>query len=68
MATRTLAEPTLWDAGQRLMMVANPDAWAGIVAAGKIAGDNREALDGCRKTALKAKKAVRCTIEIKTAD
>ena len=30
--------------------------------------DNRETIDGCREQAEKAKKAVRCTIEVKSAN
>lgn len=65
MATRTLGEPSLWDAGQRLMRTAAPEDWGLIVAASPLADGNRETVQGCREAAEKAKKPVRCTIEVK---
>src|SRR3546814_4339730 len=67
MATRALAEPTLWDAGTHLMQRASPASWEGIVAAAKLARDNRETIEACGAAAAKAKKTVRCTIEVKPA-
>src|SRR3546814_8242643 len=63
MATRALAEPTLWDAGTHLMQRASPASWEGIVAAANLARDNRETIEACGAAAAKAKKTVRCTIE-----
>jgi len=65
MATRTLAEPTMWGAGQRLLARASPASWEVIIAADPLADENREAIEACRISALKVRKAVRCTIEIK---
>ena len=65
LATRALAAPSMWAAGQRLMTVADPEAWRGVVASDKIVRDNQETIDACRKAADKAKKAVSCTIEVK---
>jgi hypothetical protein len=65
MAARTLAMP-MWDAGQRLMTVANPEGWRGIVTAANLARDNRDTIETCRRSAAKARKAVRCTIEVKS--
>ncbi len=64
MAARVLAEPTQWEAGQRLMQTAAPASWAMIVAADPLADGNREAIDGCREAAAKQKKPVRCTITV----
>jgi len=36
-----------------------------IVAANPLADGNRRALEACREAAAKAKKAVRCAIEVK---
>jgi hypothetical protein len=66
MAARTLALP-MWDAGQRMMTAANPEGWRAIVTAANLARDNRETIEACRRSA-KAKKAVRCTIEVKPED
>ena len=67
MAARTLGLP-MWDGGQRLMAVASPDAWRGITGAATLARDNRDAIGACRTAAAKAKKAVRCTIEVKAEE
>lgn len=65
MATRALGEQSAWDAGQRLMQTAAPESWGMIVAAAPLAEGNREAVQACREQAGKAKKPVRCTIEVK---
>jgi hypothetical protein len=67
MATRALGEKSAWDAGQRLMQTAAPESWGLIVAAAPLADGNREAVQACRKQAEKAKRPVRCTIEVKGA-
>src|SRR3546814_5190382 len=53
MATRALAEPTLWDAGTHLMQRASPASWEGIVAAANLARDNRETIEACGAAAAK---------------
>lgn len=67
-ATRVLGEPTAFDAGQHLMRAANADGWRAIVVAANLVKDNREAIDRCQERATKAKKAVRCTVEVKAAE
>src|SRR3546814_679394 len=64
-AMHALGEPTMWDAGQRLMQTAAPESWALIVAASPLVDGNREAVQKCREQADKAKKPVRCTIEVR---
>lgn len=64
MARRTLAQPTLIDAGIRLIRTANPQAWEDITHAIRITRGNREALRACAKTAVQTKRAVKCPIEI----
>ena len=66
-ATRVLDAPTQWEGGQRLMRAAAPERWEAIVATDKLLRDNRETIETCRKSATKAKKPVRCTIEVKPA-
>jgi hypothetical protein len=68
MAARVLDEPTLWDAGQHLMVSASQPSWEVIVTADRVLRDNRETIKGCRKAAVKAKQAVRCTIQKKAAE
>ena len=46
---------------------AAPERWEAIVATDKLLRDNRETIETCRKSATKAKKPVRCTIEVKPA-
>ncbi|MCP1470822.1 hypothetical protein J3E64_002515 [Sphingobium sp. OAS761] len=64
-ARRTLGEPTLWDAGIRLMRAENPEGWQAIVDAADLARENRDTIAACEKTATKADKSVRCTISIR---
>lgn len=64
-ATRVLGEPTAFDAGQHLMRAANADGWRAIVIAANLVKDNREAIDRCQEQVAKAKKAVRCTVDVK---
>lgn len=63
-ARRTVGEPTLWDAGIRLMRADSPEAWQFIVEAAEMRRQNREIIEACEKTANKAKRSVRCTIRI----
>ena len=64
-AQRTLGEPTLWDAGIRLMRAENPDGWQAIVDAADLARENRDTIAACEKMTTKTDKAVRCTISIR---
>jgi hypothetical protein len=50
------------------MTVASPDAWRAITGAATLARDNRDAIGACRTAAARAKKAVRCTIEVKAEE
>ena len=49
-------------------MPASPDAFAGVLAGNRLAVANRDALDACRKQAGKAKKAVRCTVQVEAGE
>ena len=64
MAARVLGKDAAWDAGRHLMVSASPQSWNDVTAAFTLVNDNRKAIEGCRKAAAKAEKAVRCTIEI----
>lgn len=63
-ASRTLGEPTLWDAGIRLMQAGNPEGWRVIVDAADLARENRDTLAACQKAAAEAKEPVSCTVRI----
>lgn len=67
-AVRVLGESDSWSAGQRLMQVGSPQSWSRIVAADHRDKDNRDVLQACQKAAAKAKKPVRCTIEVKPGE
>ncbi len=66
-ASRTLGEPSLWDAGIRLMRAGNPEGWQAIVDAADLARENRETLAACQKAASKAKEPVSCTVRVFTS-
>lgn len=53
-----------WEAGQRLMSGANPEAWPHIVTGSKLAKANQETLEGCVSEAKKASKAVACRVTV----
>lgn len=64
-ARRTLGEPSLWDAGIRLMRAGNPDGWQAIVDAADLARENRASISGCQRAAAKAKESVSCTVRVR---
>lgn len=63
MAARTLNLPQ-WEAGQRLMRVAAPEAFANIAAGDRIVTANRVVMEACQKRADKAGRAVRCIVNV----
>ena len=65
LARHTVGEPTLWEAGTRIMRADSPEAWATITDAAELRRDNREAIDACERDADKANQPVRCTIRIR---
>ncbi|HKX77691.1 MAG TPA: DUF6118 family protein [Novosphingobium sp.] len=65
LAARTVGEPTLWEAGTRIMRADSPEAWNALAQAAELARDNRETIDACERDARKANQPVRCTIRIR---
>lgn len=65
MARQIIGEPTLWEAGTRLMRADSPAAWDALSHAAEMLRDNREAIGKCQGAAANGKKPVRCTVEIK---
>jgi hypothetical protein len=63
-ARRTMGEPTLWDAGIRLMQAGNPEGWQAIVDAADMRQANRDTIAACERAAAKAQEPVRCTIRV----
>ncbi|GGD60712.1 DUF6118 family protein [Croceicoccus mobilis] len=66
MARKAVGEPTIVEAGIRLIRSQNPEAWEELAAVQSILSANREALDRCRERARKAERAVRCSIDVFT--
>lgn len=65
MARHMVGEPTLWEAGTRIMRTDSPGAWQAIADAAEMRRDNREAIDACEQAASKVKQPVQCTIRIR---
>lgn len=63
-AAHIIGEPTLWEAGARLMQADSPQAWVALNQTVRMLRDNREAIEKCRGTAEETKMAARCVIEI----
>jgi hypothetical protein len=53
-----------WDAGMRLLQVADPARLSAFEEAGRLAKDNAEALEDCRTRAAQSKVGVKCRIEV----
>lgn len=58
---------TPWDAGVRLMQVANPQQARALADAARLANDNADVLTECRKRAEQLSAPVKCSIEIHQA-
>src|SRR3546814_6793580 len=48
-ATRVLREPSIWEAGVRLLHVGSPEAWRAISDAAEMRHRNRAAVEDCEK-------------------
>ncbi|MDF0489005.1 DUF6118 family protein [Sphingomonas sp. H39-1-10] len=63
-ARHTMGEPTLWNAGIRMMRAGNPEGWQAIVDAANMRQENRDAIAACQKSASTTKRKIRCTIKV----
>ncbi|RPF72455.1 DUF6118 family protein [Aurantiacibacter spongiae] len=63
-ARRMVGEPTIVEAGIRLIRSQNPEAWEELAEAQRILSENRDGLERCVERARKAERAISCTIEI----
>lgn len=63
-AARVLREPTIVDAGIRLIRSQNPQMWEDITDAAKIADVNRAEIKRCRAMARKSGRGVNCTMKV----
>ena len=59
---------TPWNAGVRLLQVANPPQSQALAEAARLAKENAEVLAECQKRAGQIRKAVKCSIEIHQDD
>ncbi len=64
MARHIIGEPSLWEAGSRMMQAGDPDEWRAIIVATEMYRNNRKAIEACAQAAVKATQPVRCTIRI----
>ena len=64
MARKAVGEPTILEAGIRLIRSQNPQAWEELAEAQLILSENREALTRCTEKALQEERPVRCSIQI----
>ena len=64
MAREATGEPTIMEAGIRLIRSQNPEAWEELATAQRILSANQESLNRCNERAEKAEKSVACSIEI----
>ena len=65
LARHSVGEPTLWEAGTRIIRADSTEAWQAIADAAEIRHDNREAIDACEQAASKGNRPVPCTIRIR---
>lgn len=64
MAAHIIGEPTLWEAGIRLIRAGNPPDWYSLTHAADIVRANSDSITACERKAAKARQPVRCTIRI----
>lgn len=64
MARKAVGEPSIVEAGIRLIRSQNPEGWEELVKAQRILTENREALDRCSERARKSEEAVSCSIRV----
>ena len=64
MARKAVGEPTIVEAGMRLIRTQNPEGFEELMAAHSILSANREALDRCKERAREKERSVSCSIEL----
>lgn len=64
MAAHIIGEPTLWEAGSRLMRADSAQSWQALIEAADLVRQNRDAIEKCKKTEGQGQKPVHCTISI----
>ena len=64
MARKAVGEPSIVEAGIRLIRSQNPEGWEELAKAQRILTENREALDRCSEQARKSEEPVSCSIQV----
>lgn len=64
MARKAVGEPTIVEAGMRMIESQNPDGFEELMAAHSILSANREALESCKERAAKAERPTDCKIQV----
>lgn len=64
MARKTVGEPTIVEAGMRLIRTQNPEGFEELMTAHGMLSANRDSLDRCKEKARKEERSVSCPIEI----
>ena len=64
MARKAVGEPTIVEAGIRLIRTQNPAAWEDLAAAQRLLSENREALERCKERAKKRESQVSCPVKV----
>ncbi|MXO60394.1 hypothetical protein GRI89_12685 [Altererythrobacter salegens] len=64
MARKAVGEPTIVEAGIRLIRSQNPEAWEELMVTHRTLNANREKLDRCTEKARKEERSVTCLITI----
>lgn len=65
MARKAVGEPTIVEAGIRLIRSQNPEAWEELANTQRIVGANREALDRCIERAQEGGHSASCALRVK---
>lgn len=65
MARKAVGEPSIVEAGIRLIRSQNPEAWEELAEAQSILSANREALELCKERVRNSKSSIRCTVVLK---
>ena len=65
MARKAVGEPSIVEAGIRLIRSQNPAAWEELAEAQHILSENREALDRCKERVRNSRRLIRCTVALK---
>ena len=68
MARKAVGEPTILEAGMRMIESQNPEAWEELMVTHSILNANRENLSRCTEKARKEERSVSCSIQIDQPD